>query len=65
MWMFATIEPGMIGLIEPPETPRIRASESRSFSRFHDAPQLGHGSGTLKSDGVRDEANPTLRVAEH
>ena len=31
--MIATMEPGMIGLMELLETPRIRASESRSSSR--------------------------------
>jgi Lyase len=43
LWMIATMEPGMIGLMEPLEPPRIRASESRSFSRFHDAPQALFG----------------------
>jgi hypothetical protein len=43
VWMIATMEPGMIGLMEPLETPRIRASESKSFSRFHDAPQALFG----------------------
>ena len=39
VWMIATMEPGMIGLMEPRETASNEASESRSSNRFHEAPQ--------------------------